>query len=112
MTPRPAYETDHDDRLQRLEDNDRETASQIAASTVQIAAITERVSEGFERMGDQLDRITQHLDHIGVTLQTHGQQLTDLSGTRDRQRAVGKWVASVACVVVAALVLFGLGLKR
>jgi len=103
---RPAYDdTDHGDRLTRLEGHDREVASRLAAQTIQIDALTEKIADGFTRLGAQLAGMT-------AQLQQHGTQLQSLQEARGRWHSAGKWAAGIVSAVVVAALVMGLGLRR
>jgi hypothetical protein len=90
----PAYEddTDHGDRLTRLEGHDREVASQIAAQTIQIHALTDKMGDIADRFTAGLDRLGQQLTTMTATLQQHGAHLQSLGEARERQRSMARWI--------------------
>ena len=103
---RPAYDDDIDQRLTRLEAQDRETAAQLAAQTIQIASLAERIGDIGDQFTAGLDRLGQQLTTMTATLQQHGAQLQSLGEARERQRSIGRWIAGVASAVVVGLILF------
>jgi len=112
MRPSLYDDTDHDDRLSRLEGHDREVASQLAAQTIQIHALTEKMGDIGDRFTAGLDRLGQQLTAMTATLQQHGAQLQSLGEFRDRQRSIARWVGGIVSAVVVAALVMALGLRR
>lgn len=81
-----------------------ETARSIEHLHTSLAHLSDKFDNGFERMGGAMERMT-------AMVERHDRALEALANRDDRNRAIVRWVASIAATVVAALVLIVFGVR-
>lgn len=90
----------HEERLQRLEENQLDIKGDVVATKVKVEGLDEKA-----------DTITSKLDKLLDGMEGHGKRLDRLEDGEARRKGVAKWVLGIVTGVVSAALAILLGLQ-